>query len=143
MSAPAFALVACTYAKRAEPAPARQLYDASDWFVKARAYVEACRLPWFIVSAKHGLVAPGVWLEPYDLTLSQLVKTEREAWAAGVVTSLSAQGLYGRPCLLLAGARYREALGLPHAATPLAGLAIGMQKRRLLELTRDALAAGS
>lgn len=140
MAAPVFALIGCSKAKRAEAAPARQLYDASDLFKKARGYAEARRLSWFVLSAKYGLVAPGVWTFPYDLTLSELTRSEREAWAAKVTTQLAARGLYGRPCLMLAGRLYRDALQLPACEVPLAGLGIGQQKARLLELTRDALA---
>ena len=50
-------LVACVAAKLDRPAPARDLYT-SPWFQKARAYVERQGGQWFVLSAKHGLIAP-------------------------------------------------------------------------------------
>ena len=38
----------------------------SDYFNKMRAYAETTGLPWFILSAEHGLVSPDEWLEPYE-----------------------------------------------------------------------------
>lgn len=61
-------LVACVAAKLDRPAPARDLY-ASPWFQKARAYVERQGGAWFILSAKHGLIAPETVIAPYDETL--------------------------------------------------------------------------
>lgn len=47
-------LVSCVKRKRTSAAPARDLY-ISDWFVKARRYVERRRARWFILSAEYGL----------------------------------------------------------------------------------------
>ena len=55
-------LISCVSKKRSTPAQARDLYT-SDWFLKARDYVESTHSPWFILSAEHGLVPPnGIWL---------------------------------------------------------------------------------
>ena len=51
------ALVSCVSMKRSTPCQARDLY-VSPWFLKARAYVEAGKSPWFILSAEYGLVRP-------------------------------------------------------------------------------------
>jgi len=59
-------LITCTNAKRDEPAPARELYDPSGYFRDMRAYAEARGHPWYILSAKHGLVDPDKTLAPYD-----------------------------------------------------------------------------
>ena len=45
------------------PAKAKDLYT-SDWFRKARAYVEHRGGPWFILSAEHGLVDPETVIGP-------------------------------------------------------------------------------
>ena len=50
-------LVSCVGKKRSCAAPARELY-ASDWFQKARDYVESSGSPWFILSAEHGMISP-------------------------------------------------------------------------------------
>src|SRR5690606_20391996 len=50
-------LIGCAKRKHPAAAPARDLY-ASPLFRKGRAYAEHAEVPWFILSAKHGLVAP-------------------------------------------------------------------------------------
>ncbi len=45
------------------PSPAKDLY-VSALFDKERAYAERTGIPWFILSAQHGLVAPDEVLEP-------------------------------------------------------------------------------
>jgi hypothetical protein len=50
-------LVSCVSEKRTNAAPAKDLYH-SDWFVKARAFVEAKGGRWFNLSAEYGLVSP-------------------------------------------------------------------------------------
>ena len=76
-------LVSCVGMKRAEPAPARELY-ISPWFKGVRELVERSGLPWFILSAEHGLVSPNEILAPYERTLNTMGKEERRAWARRV-----------------------------------------------------------
>jgi hypothetical protein len=59
-------LIQCTATKRDTAAPARDLYDESAYFRKMRAWAEARNDPWFILSAKHGLLNPHSGVEPYD-----------------------------------------------------------------------------
>lgn len=137
-------LVACSKAKRAEPSPARELYAASDWFRKARAYVEGEGGPWFILSAAHGLVAPDQVLAPYEAQLPAGAAWRRRLWAARVAGQLQLRGLlWTRPTrfVFLAGALYREPLadflGGPAATgAPLARLGLGEQKAWLAAHTR-------
>lgn len=82
----------------------------SDWFVKARRYVERNGAPWFILSAKYGLVAPDELIGPYEQTLNTMPIQERRAWARRVVSQLSARMPLLRHIVFLAGARYREFL---------------------------------
>jgi hypothetical protein len=49
------------------PAAARDLYR-SPLFRKERAYAEQSGVPWFILSAEHGLGAPDEWRTPTQLT---------------------------------------------------------------------------
>jgi hypothetical protein len=69
-------LISCVSKKRSTPAHARELY-ISDWFMKAREYVESTGSPWFILSAEHGLVSPERALAPYERTLNAMPKPER------------------------------------------------------------------
>jgi hypothetical protein len=93
--------------------PAKDLY-ASDWFCKAREYVERRSDVWYILSAKLGLLEPDQVIEPYEQTLNRMPISERRAWAQRVRNQMDAQlpsgpGERGR-CIVLAGTRYREFL---------------------------------
>jgi hypothetical protein len=46
---------------------------------------------WFVLSALHGLVAPGQILEPYDKTLNTLGRAERRQWSQRVLRALEEQ----------------------------------------------------
>jgi len=79
-------LIQCTNSKRDEPAPARDLYDESAYFRAMRKWAKQRPGPWFILSAKHGLVRPSDVLAPYDergLTTAQ---------AAAIAQQLAADG---------------------------------------------------
>jgi len=129
MSAPKrrIGLIACTKAKLNRPAPARELYSASDLFRKAAAYCDAYLDGWFVLSAKYELVEPERVLEPYDVTLKRMPSSERRRWGTQVATQLRQLGdvtleahagaAYVRP-LLEAGVVLEE---------PLRGLAIGQR----------------
>ncbi len=64
-------LVSCVSQKLPVSAPAKDLYT-SPLFCKARSYVERKGQPWFILSAKHGLLHPDQPVAPYDLTLNTM-----------------------------------------------------------------------
>tara|TARA_R110002110_G_scaffold85816_4_gene223683 strand:- start:8266 stop:8991 length:726 start_codon:yes stop_codon:yes gene_type:complete len=125
-------LVSCVSKKLHERAPAKDLY-ISDWFRKARRYVEATGCPWFILSAEHGLVAPDQPLYPYETTLNTMPIAERRRWAESVDAQLLRLAPNAKHVKFLAGARYREFLQL-HLQTrgigtdvPMRGLRIGEQ----------------
>lgn len=61
-------LVACVAQKADRPCRAAELYR-SDWFRRARAYVEAEGGRWFILSAKHSLLRPSKRIAPYETSL--------------------------------------------------------------------------
>jgi len=91
-------LISCTNTKRDEPAAARNLYDPSGYFCDMRAYAEARDRPWFILSAKHGLLAPDERIAPYDAV--GLTETQAER----IAEELSEQGF--QPVHITAGKRY-------------------------------------
>jgi len=64
-------LVSCVSKKKQVSLPAKDLYD-SDWFRKARAYVEAEVGCWFVLSAKYHLLDPETIIEPYEKTLKNM-----------------------------------------------------------------------
>lgn len=118
-------LISCTKAKLNRPAPARELYSASPLFRKAAAYCDAYLDGWFVLSAKYGLVEPQRRIEPYDVTLKTMPRSECRRWGkqvaheirelGDVVLEAHAGTNYVRP-LLEAGVVLDE---------PLRGLAIG------------------
>lgn len=129
-------LVSCVSKKCATPSRARDLY-ISDWFMKARAYVEATDNPWFILSAEHGLVSPDEVLAPYERTLNTMSASERKIWATKVKAQMQASLPPADRIVVLAGQRYREFLMdylRERAGTvevPMEGLTIGKQLRYL------------
>jgi hypothetical protein len=125
-------LVSCVGKKRAQPAKARELY-ISDWFNKARAYVEARNAVWFILSAEHGLVNPDEVIAPYEKTLNDMGVAARRAWAARVISDMHVKLPDCEEIVVLAGARYREfvmdylATRAKRVRVPMEGLGIGEQ----------------
>lgn len=81
-------LIACSREKRAERAPAKDLY-LSERFRLCRTAAEAYADKWFIVSAKHGLVDPERILSPYDTTLPNMTSCEVEVWNKKVKNQLA------------------------------------------------------
>jgi len=126
-------LIACTKSKLNRPAPARELYSASDLFSKAAAYCDACLDGWFVLSAKYGLVEPDRIVAPYDVTLKTMPNSERRLWGLQVAQQLHQLGevaleahagaAYVRP-LLEAGVVLDD---------PVRGLTIGKRKRWYIE----------
>ncbi|HMO10872.1 MAG TPA: hypothetical protein PKB06_05080, partial [Actinotalea sp.] len=104
-------LVGCAKQKRATAAPAQDLYT-SPLFRKSRAYAESTGVPWFVLSAKHGLVGPEAVLEPYDVTLSRTSRDYRREWARRVLRRLdeACGSLDGRSIEIHAGAAYTGSL---------------------------------
>src|SRR5215475_14033292 len=89
--------------------PARDLY-CSDWFVKAKRYVEQEGYRWFILSAKYGLVQPERVIAPYDVTLLDLSAPKRQEWASDVLGALRPECERNDRVVVLAGQVYRAYL---------------------------------
>jgi hypothetical protein len=130
-------LVACVGTKRIGLHRARDLYR-SDWFCKARRVVEATGCPWFILSARHGLLHPSEKVNSYDATLKTMSVAERRSWAADVFMQIT-ERLSPSHFVFLAGTSYRQFLApslLAWGATievPLEALPIGKQLQALRE----------
>lgn len=125
-------LVSCVSKKSSGPSAAKDLYT-SDWFLKARSYVEKRDGAWFILSAKYGLLDPDQKIEPYEVTLNNMSVSARRDWAQNVLKAL--ETLIGPEdrLVILAGARYREFLTerleslCAEVVVPMEGLRIGEQ----------------
>jgi hypothetical protein len=103
-------LVSCVKTKKSKKTQAQDLYQGN-WFTKARAYVEQKGSPWFILSAKYGVLPPTKKIKPYEKTLLHMKVGERKAWAAKVQDQLDE--LVPSKCtrvVILAGSKYREFL---------------------------------
>src|SRR3984885_2498747 len=125
-------LVTCVKSKGTRPAAAKDLY-ISALFRKKRAYAERAGVPWFILSAEHGLVAPDEWLAPYERYLADTTASYRSAWGAWVAARLDllAGPLSVKAGEIHAGSTYLHALR-PHlerlgarVVDPLHGLSMG------------------
>lgn len=106
-------LVSCTKSKRDSAVPPRELYQPSALFRKASTHAERNHDDWYILSAKHGLLAPdGPAIEPYDETLTDATVAERETWAKRVETQLRDADLLRDDVTLVfhAGRKYTEPL---------------------------------
>ena len=87
-------LLSCTKSKLDKPSPAQELYSASPMFQKTLKYgktLEPDKM--FILSAKHHLVPMTKELAPYDMTLKDMSKDEKEAWAEETVKQMKSHGL--------------------------------------------------
>ncbi len=129
-------LLSCVAQKLAVPAPARELY-ISAWFRKARSYTEGTGQPWFILSAKYGLVHPDKVISPYDLTLNDMAVADRRQWASRALAQLGPHLDGVESVVFLTGQHYRKFLEPPlrscglAVSVPMEGLRIGEQLRWL------------
>jgi hypothetical protein len=124
--APLVAIVGCSAIKQKQAGPAREFYR-SPLFKAALAYAEARTKNVMIVSAQYGAVKLDQQLEPYDMKLSELRKTDRENWGARTVDELRRGHKTPPTFLLLCGELYADAIlygahwhNLPRPQTPMA-----------------------
>lgn len=124
-------LVGCSSSKAPAGRPAADLFVGAA-FTKARAHAEAAGVPWFVLSAKFGLLSPDEVVAPYDVYLADRSARYRAAWGSWVVAQLAERhDLAGAVVEVHAGRAYTEPLMAPLAAAgatlfePLAGLRQG------------------
>lgn len=106
---PDLILVGCVKTKLPGRHRARNLYR-SDLFLGRHRYAESQGVPWFILSAKYGLLAPDDEVDSYDVTLLELSPNERAEWVRRVLTEIDRRlGLLsGKTVEIHAGFEYRE-----------------------------------
>jgi hypothetical protein len=61
----------------------------SDGFASARQHAVHSRLPWFVLSAKHGLLDPDEVISPYGTQIDDQPAAYRSAWGEWVVAQLA------------------------------------------------------
>lgn len=136
MLEPPIYLVSCTSMKSENVSVAGELY-ISDWFQKAKAYVQALGVEWLVLSAEHGLIHPDQIIFPYDRTLTTMTANERKRWGSGVIRQLETLPK-NAPLVILAGKHYRapiESWASDRVTAPMAGMGIGEQKAWLTKQT--------
>lgn len=124
-------LVGCSSRKASSARPAAELFTGAA-FTKARELARRGPAPWYVLSAKFGLLDPAEVVAPYDVYLADQPRTYRTAWGAWVVAQLAQRHeLAGTVVEVHAGRDYCEPLAAPLAASgatlsePLAGLGLG------------------
>ena len=110
-------LVGCVQTKRADACAAAELF-ASPLFEGRHKYAAASGLRWYILSAKFGLLAPGVVIGPYDVYLADQSSGYRKAWGEFVIAALEQRegDLRRRTIEIHVGAAYVDPLRAPAAA---------------------------
>jgi hypothetical protein len=87
-------LLSCTKSKLDRVVPAQELYSASPMFQKTLEYGRALKPDkMYILSAKHHLVPLDKKLPPYDKTLKEMPKIEKEKWGAETIKQMKSAGL--------------------------------------------------
>lgn len=87
-------LLSCTKSKLDKPSPAQELYSASPMFKKTLEYGKSLDPDkMYILSAKHHLVPMTKVLAPYDKTLKEMKKDEKEKWAEETIKQMKSAGL--------------------------------------------------
>ena len=118
------AFIACSKTKHSAPCTAEQMYQGA-LFKKALKY---CRLHFdqvYILSAKYGLLSTSQIIEPYEMTLNSMSKSERATWGRKVEAQLQVAGLINPQVLwFFTGKLYHEFF---IGNKPLTGLSLGHQ----------------
>ena len=87
-------LLSCTKSKTKHAAPAQELYSASPMFQKTLEYGKSLKPDkMYILSAKHHLVPLTKTLEPYDKTLKEMPKDEKEKWGEETIKQMRSSGI--------------------------------------------------
>ena len=81
-------LVGSSGATADEPRPAGEMFR-SDGFAYAREHARHSRLPWFVLSAKHGLLDPDEVISPHRIQIDDQPAAYRTAWGEWVVAQLA------------------------------------------------------
>jgi len=125
-------LLSCTKSKLSKPSPAQELYSASPMFQKTLEYGKALKPDkMYILSAKHHLVPLQKELAPYDKTLKEMPKDEKEKWGEETVKQMRSAGINPEKdqFIFLTGSEYMKPLSkyIPedHIEKPMEGKRFG------------------
>ena len=118
-------LVSCGKNKKESPARAEDLYVSSRFRI-VRKLIESVGSPWFILSAKHGLLPSDKIIESYDQTLKGKPVSEHKAWAEKVAKQMDSLLPPTEAIVILAGKDYYECL-MPYLKGRFANVTIPME----------------
>jgi hypothetical protein len=131
-------LLSCTKSKIDRTAPAQELYSASPMFQKTLEYGKKLKPDkMYILSAKHHLVPLTKELAPYDKTLKEMPKDEKEKWGEETVKQMKSAGinLEKDKFIFLTGGEYLKPLAkyIPeeNMETPMEGQRFGQRLKWL------------
>jgi len=102
-------LIGCVKSKLPGRHKAKELFT-SPLFLGRRRRAEAVGVPWFVLSAKYGLLSPESEVDCYDVSLNTAGRAERRQWSANVLEQLkkAVGSLSGKVVEVHAGAAYRS-----------------------------------
>jgi|TARA_R110000803_G_scaffold188933_1_gene251390 hypothetical protein len=106
-------LLSCTKSKLDKKSQAQDLYSASPMFRKTLEYGKSLKPDkMYILSAKHNLTPLTMMLDPYDLTLKEMKKDEKEAWGEKTISQMKSSGINPEKdtFIFLAGTEYIKPL---------------------------------
>ena len=123
-------LLSYTKSKLDHKAQAQELYSASPMFKKTLEYGKSLNPDkMYILSAKHHLVPLTKVLEPYDKTLKEMPRKEKEQWAEETLKQMKSHGLNldKDEFIFLAGSEYIKPLKpyLKNSQAPMEGKRLG------------------
>ncbi|WP_284640786.1 DUF6884 domain-containing protein [Paenibacillus silviterrae] len=129
------AFVSCSKKKKSYPCEAASLYAESQLFKFASSFCNTHYDKWFILSAKHGVVAPSDILEPYDQTLKSTSISNKKKWAHKVLLQIQQQFSSNSPVFYFHASDDYVKYLIPlledagyQCVRPLKGLGIGKQQ---------------
>jgi len=131
-------LLSCTKSKLDKSAPAQELYSASPMFQKTLEYGKKLKPDkMYILSAKHHLVPLTKELAPYDKTLKEMPKDEKEKWGEETIKQMKSAGINPEKdkFIFLTGSEYMKPLSkyIPkdNMETPMDGKRFGQRLKWL------------
>jgi len=109
VAAPDLVLIGCVKTKLPGRHKAKDLFT-SPLFAGRRRRAEATGMPWFILSAKYGLLSPDSDTDYYDVSLNSAGRAERRRWSARVLEQLkkSVGSVAGKVIEVHAGKAYHN-----------------------------------
>lgn len=112
--------IACSKSKKSVPCLSSEMYQGA-LFKKSLIYAKQLDDSIYILSAKYGVLDLNQFIEPYDLTLSKMKKTEREIWLEKIKKQIKKKKIKP-PFVFLTGFLYCNGL---EGEKPMHGLSMG------------------